>query len=93
MVRLLGATINGNLDCIGGSFENANQIALVGDSAKVQGNAFFRSHAAGQFQTNGGIMLPGIDVRGMLSFEGARFYGNGINGLNATNANVGGAFR
>jgi sRNA-binding regulator protein Hfq len=88
MVWLLGATTNGDLTCSGGHFENTGQDALIAQSAVVQGSMFFDK----AFWTDGKINLWGIDVRRGLSFQGAVFEGGG-NGLDATNATIGGPFR
>jgi len=91
-VRLPGARINGNLSCVGGRFEHVGKTALMAEAAVIHGNALFRKAGEEPFQTNGIISLWGVDVRRGISFEGAVFNGDGRNGLDATNATIGGPF-
>lgn len=67
-VRLIGATIDGDLDCTGGTFENPEGYALCVNRLKCKGNLFF----AERFSADGSVQLPGATFNGYLSLTGAR---------------------
>lgn len=70
-VRLLGATIGGNLDCDGASFaatEGGDGIAFNADGIKVKDSAFFEKVTA-----KGGIRLLAATIGDILTCEGAAF--------------------
>src|SRR5580658_4903729 len=69
MVRLLGATIGGNLDADGGIFEKSkdDDDALAADRIKVTGNVIL----AYGFVAVGPVRLPGAEVKGQLDVEDA----------------------
>ena len=75
-VRLLGAQIGGDLDCVGGSFENPPQQgidgsgdALSADRLSVKGSVFLRQG----FHAQGEVRLVGAQIGGNLDCHDARF--------------------
>jgi hypothetical protein len=68
-VRLLGATIGGNLDADGGTFRNPNPkgYALNADRIKVHGGVSLRNI----FVPEGGVRLHGAEVTGQLQVADA----------------------
>ncbi len=90
-VRLLGATIGGNLECDDGQFNatsGPSQLgaALAFDTATITGSAFLRRTTA-----NGTVRLPGANIGGSLECDGASFNGNRGVSLNAESARVQGS--
>ncbi len=89
-VRLLGAKIGGQLNCIGGAFRNAGGIALDGDGAEITGDVFL----SGGFTAEGEVRLLGAKIGGDLACIGGTFVnavaqeGGGGNGAARTNAGV-----
>jgi hypothetical protein len=87
LVRLLGATIGGNLDCSAGHFhckaENAAlrrdgaevaEVAFGGDGAKIAGSVFLGRG----FVAMGQVRLPAAAIGGVVDCSGARLEG-GVN--------------
>jgi hypothetical protein len=77
-VRLLGAQIQGNLDCSGGTFKNPPQAgvetsgnALSADGALVRSDVVLRNG----FSAEGAVRLLGAQIDGDLSCIGAIFRG------------------
>ena len=68
-IRLLGATIGGDLDCSGGTFENPEREALNADGIKVGGNVFMNNN----FRARGEIRLLGATIGGILTCAGGTF--------------------
>jgi hypothetical protein len=68
-VRLLGATIGGNLDCSGGSFSNAKGFALSADRIDVAGNIFLKDG----FKASGTARFLGATIGGDLDCSGGSF--------------------
>ena len=66
-VRLLGATIKGDLDCRGASLKNAEGYALSADRIAVEGDVFLRD----DFQAEGEVCLLGATIKGDLDCRGA----------------------
>jgi hypothetical protein len=105
-VRLLGATISGQLSCRGGRFMNKGGSALAADRAKVTGGVLLDRALGGggqpvagpdgaplRFEADGEVRLHGATIGGQLSCSGARFTSEGGTGLAADGANVtGGVF-
>jgi len=94
-VRLLGAKIGGNLDCSGGTFENAGKdekekkFALSADGAEVRGAIFLREG----FHAKGAVRLLGAKIGGVLDCSGGTFENEGKDALSADGAEVhGGLF-
>jgi hypothetical protein len=62
-VRLLGARIGGDLDCIGGQFENIGERALNAAGARVVGAFFWRSDYNGnRAAAKGALDLTAADI-------------------------------
>ena len=57
-VRLLGATVGGNVECDSGQFINKDAYALNADGLKVEGNVFLRS----RFRAQGAVSLFGASI-------------------------------
>ena len=70
-VRLLGARIDGDLDCTGGHFEQPGGWALSADSVAVKGNVFLRVG----FHASGEVRLLGAQIGGQLNCAAGRFEG------------------
>ncbi len=75
-VRLLGAEIGGNLDCVHGTFHNPAQKevpgsgkALIADRIKVTGGVFLSDG----FSAEGEVRLPGTEIGGDLACRGGGF--------------------
>jgi len=85
-VRLLGARISGNLECIGGRFENGNGDALSCDRAEIDGSVFL----IGGFHATGAVRLVNIHIGGDLNCSGGRFESE-RDALSCERAEIGGA--
>jgi hypothetical protein len=84
-VWLLGAHVGGNVDCMGGSFQNPLQTriaeggkiektpgtgtALIGDGINVKGNIILREG----FHAHGEVRLPGAQIGINLDCDGGKF--------------------
>jgi len=68
-VSLLGATIGGNLECSGGTFENPGGFALTCDGVKITGNLFLND----RFHAKGEVRLPGATIGSDLACTGGTF--------------------
>lgn len=68
-VRLLGASIGGDLDCNKGQFADADGNALNADGLKVEGTVFLRDG----FKAEGQVRLLGASIGGNLDCEGGQF--------------------
>ncbi len=68
-VRLVGAEIEGDLACTGGSFEVASGEALIADRIKVTGNV----NLDGSFTAQGEVRLLGAEIGGNLQCSGGSF--------------------
>ncbi|MFN3304656.1 MAG: hypothetical protein ACK44A_13170 [Roseateles sp.] len=91
-VRLLGARIDGVLDCQDGRFEAKAGRAFSADRVVVQGSAFF----GGEFGAIGKVRLEGAQIGGMLSCRGGQFEakeGYALSTDNATDAALGSSTR
>jgi sRNA-binding regulator protein Hfq len=85
-VRLLGAQIDGDLDCQGGTFKapiREGNRALSAHSVAVNGNVFLRNG----FCSNGDVGFSGARIEGNLECTGGAFHGD----LNLETASVRGA--
>jgi hypothetical protein len=100
-VRLLGATIGGDLNCRGGLFRNAGRDALTADYLRVANSAFLNvatdakgeaivdaDHNPLRFQADGQVRLPGATIGGQLNCRGGHFRNAGGNALNAFAAKI-----
>ncbi len=68
-VRLLGATIGGNLEADGGTFKNSNGEAVNADGIKVTGAVFLTNG----FSAEGEVRLLGATIGGNLEADGGTF--------------------
>jgi hypothetical protein len=82
-VRLLGATIGGNLEATGGTFKNQNGNALIADRIEVGGNVFLND----KFLAEGMVRLPDAEIKGQLAVVDAW-----LDELNLQSAHVAGPF-
>ena len=85
-VRLLGAKIGGQLNCVGGRFENPGGNALTADGMEIRGSAQLGAglHATGE------VSLDGARISDDLSCSGGQFeHLDGI-ALSANRAEIGG---
>ncbi|MBI5587647.1 MAG: hypothetical protein HY889_04690 [Deltaproteobacteria bacterium] len=78
-VRLLGAKVNGGLDCSGGSFVNDNGDALNADGIEAKGDIFLRKG----FSAKGEVRLLGAKVGGNLDCSNGSFVNDNGNALSA----------
>lgn len=58
-VDLSYSTVDGNLDCTNSRFQGTGGLALRAKGMQIQGSAFFRSSASGNFQADGLVSLTG----------------------------------
>ena len=82
-VRLLGAQIEGDLDCENGTFVNPSGNALSADGINVHGNVFL----VNWFRAQGEVRLPGAQIGGDLECTDSTF-----SKLNAQSSTVKGTF-
>ena len=82
-VRLLGATIEGDIDAEGGTFINVNGMALIADRIEVHDNVFLTK----SFHAEGEVRLPGAEITGQLDVEDAW-----LGELNLESAHIAGTF-
>jgi len=75
-VRMVNATIGGDLDCEGGAFHQAGGIALEASGAKIDGSVLLRQG----FQAEGFVHFDGTRIQGYLDCNGASFSGAAPNG-------------
>ena len=68
-MRLLGATIGGDLGAAGGTFKNSSGNALSADRIGVIGGVFLREG----FSAEGEVRLPGATIGGNLEADGGTF--------------------
>lgn len=92
-VRMLGASIGGQLSCSGGVFINPGDDALSCHRVRVKGVVLLRRG----FEANGAVRFPGADVGGRFECRKARFFNAPEDGsfdedepgvLNLVNANL-----
>jgi len=88
VLDLYRAAIEGDLDLSGGHFtaEDDNAVSVI--EADIGGDAIFHDG----FTSEGMVDLRLSRIGGSLSFNDARFIGNGANGLNAERTRVAGTF-
>jgi len=84
-VVLSGAEIGGQLECVGGRFENVEGLALNAEGARVTGSVFLCE----AFCAKGEVRLMGAEIGGQLACVRGRFEnGRGRHALNAERARV-----
>ena len=87
-IRLIGAKINGNLECDGAKLNGHREAALILDGATIQGSVFLRDG----FLAMGPIRLPGALISGDLDCTNAQFDCNVEASIFASNLRVAGRF-
>ena len=87
-VRLSGAKIGGNLDCIGGTFTNTEGKALIADGITVGGSVFMSA----EFQASGIVHLLGAKISGELTCRGGQFGSKNSFAINGQGMSVAGGF-
>ncbi|MCW1985241.1 UNVERIFIED_ORG: hypothetical protein M2348_000973 [Sphingomonas sp. R1F5B] len=83
-VRLLGATIGGDLDCSNGHLANENGKALSADGSKIGGSCFFNNG----FTAKGEVRLPDACIGGTLICTESHFENEKGNALSADRIKV-----
>jgi hypothetical protein len=83
-VRLLGAHVNGNLECNGGRFKNPAGLALNADRMTVKGSVLLHNG----FVAEGGVNLPGAQIGNNLACDAGIFKCPGATALNADSITV-----
>ena len=83
-VRLGGANIGGNLDCLGGNFCNQGEYALQADGLTAKGSVYLN----GDFSAEGEVRLGGANIGVDLECAGGKFNNSGgialhVDGLTA----------
>ena len=78
-VRLLGANVGGNLDCMGGKFYNPDGNALFADGLTTKGVVYMNK----DFSAEGEVRLLGANVGMDLECTGGRFHKPDGNALHA----------
>jgi hypothetical protein len=86
-VRLVGASITGDLTCTGGTFHRPEGSALNADRARVGGAAFLNDG----FRAEGEVRLVGASIGDILACRAGTFHRPEGNALNADGVQVGGA--
>jgi len=86
-VRLLGSRIRGNLQCNGGTFDNAGDHALSTDGMEVGGGVFLSQG----FYVKGEVGFVGTRIRGNLACIGGTFENPGGVALSADGLQVSGS--
>ena len=80
-VRLLGASIGGNLDCGGGKFRNPEGYALNAEHVKTGGHVYLNRHGfAGKkepFAACGRVRFTNADIGGNFNCKGGQFLHSG----------------
>jgi len=93
VVTLLGATVDGQLICTGGSFQHTKGNALIAQGIKVTGNVFFNADDSNsenikKFDAVGAVSLAYADIKGQLACNGGSFRNRGKAALNAQGIKV-----
>lgn len=86
-VRLLGAQIDGNLNCSGAKLHGEEINALSADRAVIKGSVFLREG----FTATGTVRLLGAQIGGNLGCKKATLDGQGGAALSADQATIGGS--
>ena len=68
-IRLVGATIGGDLNCNGAQFLNSKGRAFNAEGVEIKGNTFFSNG----FKAEGGVSLLGAKIGGNLDCDDAQF--------------------
>jgi len=86
-VSLIGAKINGDLDCIAGSFINGSLTALSADRIIVKGSVFLRSG----FKAEGLVRLLGASIDGDFDCGNGNFLNKGSIALSLDGSDIRGS--
>ncbi|MUM77314.1 hypothetical protein GKC30_06690 [Pseudodesulfovibrio sp. F-1] len=86
-VRFLGASIGGDLECSGATFDNAGGYALSTNRMKVSGAVFLNKG----FSAEGEVCLVGSSIGGKLECTGGSFQNSGGDALNLEAVTLSGA--
>ena len=86
-IRLIGAKINGNLECDGSKLNGHGEAALVLDGAFIQGGVLIRAGCSAL----GTVRLLGAHIRGPLDCTDAQLDGRGDVALFADGASIQGS--
>ena len=86
-VSLMGARVEGLLNCAGTKLENPDGPALSADRIETGGSIFLR----GGFTAKGAVRLPGANIGGDLSCSGATLENPDGNALHADGMETGGS--
>ncbi len=86
-VRMIGATIVGNLDCDNGQFINKGEIALLANSMNIEGSVFLRYG----FMAKGEVHLVGTRIGRNLECDNGQFINKGEIALLANSMNIEGS--
>lgn len=81
-IRLLGAEVGGNLECIDGRFSNERGYAINADGIKVKGGVFLSDG----FAAIGEVRLLGAEIGGNLTCSGGTFLNSSSYALNIDGA-------
>ena len=96
-VRLPGATIDGNLEATGGTFNNPNGYALFADHANVRGSVLMKPELSANgkirngFTAAGEVRLIGAAIGNSLDAEGGTFKNPSARALSADLARIDGS--
>ena len=85
-VRLIGASIGGDLDCRESEFHNPGKDAILANNAKIGGRVFMH----GGFSARGEVCMLGASIGGDLNCRGGKFHNPGKNALRIDRATIGG---
>ena len=85
-VRLLAATIGGQLNCGGGKFHNPDGNALHADKLTVKGDVNLRDN----FSAEGEVRLVSVNIGGDLICGGGKFHNPDGNALNVEKGKISG---
>ena len=91
-LRMSGATIAGNLSCVGAHVTSAdkNGTSLMAQRIKVSGDVFLNSHPGEVgFIAQGSVNLVGADIGGAVDCNGASLGGGSLDALTAAGMTVG----
>lgn len=89
VVRLLGAHLRDDLDCVGGHFVSKDGPALIADGAVVEGRVWLRGVFSGA-GVDGVVRLPGARISGCVDCAGGTFFSEDGPALVADNLTTGG---
>lgn len=89
-IRILGATIGGDLSCNGAQLEaSEGQYALSADRAKITGGVFLQTTEQHRFESHGAIRFLGATIGSNLACNGAQLKGlKGQYALNTDQAKI-----